>query len=88
VNNCAQKQKHLPRLEDIKDVQDDVRSQPNKYMAVQHMAEHYPHLSPNWIGKHLERLLSLDPEQLAQVIGYPDPTGETATNNVMKGAAA
>ena len=79
MQNCAQ-----IRLQDIRDVQDDVRAQPGRRAAVEHMAEHYPHLSPNWINKHLGRLLALDPWELARVIGYPDPTGETAVKNVMK----
>lgn len=87
MSNCARKRPHRPRLEDIKDVQDDVRSQPNKYMAVQHMAEHYPHLSPNWISKHLPSLLALDPSQLVTTIGYPDPTGEKAVRNTLQAAA-
>ena len=76
-----------PRIEDVRDLQDDARSQPDRRSAVMHLHEHYSHLSPNWINKHLDRLLSLDPEALVSVIGYPDPTGEEAVANVMAVAA-
>ena len=75
-----------PRIEDVRDVQEDARSQPNRRAAVLHLHEHYSHLSPNWINKHLDRLLDLDPEAMATVIGYPDPTGERAVRNVLTAA--
>ena len=88
MHTPAQNQGHRPRLEDVRDVQDDVRSQPNRRAAVEHMAEHYPHLESRWINRHLDRLLELDPEALVTIIGYPDPTGEKAVRNVMDAEAA
>lgn len=83
MHTHAHRQPHRPRLEDVRDVQDDVRAQPNRRAAVAHMAEHYPHLEPRWINRHLDRLLELDPEALTRLIGYPDPTGEKAVRNVL-----
>ena len=87
MHTYALTQPHRPRLEDVRDVQDDVRSQPTRRDAVDHMAEHYSHLTRSWINRHLDRLLDLDPEVLVTVIGYPDPTGERAVRNVMEAAA-
>lgn len=83
MHTHAHYQPHRPRLEDVRDVQDDVRAQPNRRAAVEHMAEHYPHLERRWINRHLDRLLDLDPEALVLLIGYSDPTGEKAVRNVL-----
>lgn len=88
MHTCARTPYDRPRIEDVRDVQEDVRAQPNRKAAVMHMSSHYSHLSPNWINKHLDRLLMLDPEALAQVIGYPDPTGEAAIRNIEREGVA
>ncbi|GAB3191995.1 hypothetical protein [Nesterenkonia suensis] len=69
------------RLEDIAEVQQDAREQGSKLDAVAHFAEHFPHLPSDWVARHLDMLLGMDPEQLVSVIGYPDPTGERAARN-------
>lgn len=65
-------------LEDIAEFQEDALRCPSKLDAVNHFAEHYDHLTPRFLSRHLETLMSLDPEQLVSLIGYPDPTGERA----------
>lgn len=74
-------------IEDITDIQTDALSMPSKLDAVQHLAEHFDHLTPRFISRHLARLVSLDPWELMATIGYSDPTGEQAVRNVMKEAA-
>lgn len=68
--------------QDVQDLLDDVRSKPGKRAAVNHLAEHYSHLSRSFIERHLEHLTTIDPIQLIQAIGYPDPTGEKAARRV------
>lgn len=70
-------------LQDVRDLQDDVRSMPGKRAAVDHLAEHYSHCTRSFLERNLDRLLAIDPEQLVLVIGYPDPTGERAVKRVL-----
>lgn len=70
-------------LQDVRDLQDDVRFMPGKRAAVDHLAEHYSHCTRSFLERNLDRLLAIDPEQLVLVIGYPDPTGERAVKRVL-----
>ena len=70
-------------LQDVRDLQDDVRAMPGKRAAVDHLAEHYSHCTRSFLERNLDRLLAIDPEQLVLVIGYPDPTGERAVKRVL-----
>ena len=70
-------------IEDVADIQSDALAQPSKLDAVSHLAEHFEHLSPHWIARHLRMLTTLDPIQLVEAL-HPDPTGEQAVRSVMK----
>lgn len=76
--NATPRPKITYTLEDVAEFQEDARRCPSKLDAVAHFAEHYDHLTPRFLSRHLETLMALDPEQLVSLIGYPDPTGETA----------
>lgn len=76
---------HIPQmsLQDVHDLQDDVRSMPGKKAAIDHLAEHYSHCTRSFLERNLDRLLAIEPEQLVLVIGYPDPTGEIAVRRAL-----
>lgn len=74
-------------LQDVADLQSDVKAQRTKRAAVDHLAEHYPHLNRAFIVRNLAYLVSIDPEELIRVLGYPDPVGEQATTNALRRAA-
>lgn len=70
-------------LDDVAEFQADARRFASKLDAVMHFAEHYDHLTPRFISRHLETLMALEPEQLVKAVGYPDPVGETAVRRAM-----
>lgn len=74
-------------LQDVADLQSDVKAQRTKRAAVDHLAEHYPHLNRAFLVRNLTRLVSIDPAQLVRFLGYPDPVGEEAVRNVLREAA-
>ena len=71
-------------LKDVDDLLTDVHDQPTRKDKVDHLAEHYPHLSRSWIDRRLHLLVSASAEQLVKVIGFPDPVGERATTAVLR----
>lgn len=74
-------------ITDVEELQMKTRAHPSKLDAVRYFADHYPHLSPRFVSRHLDRLMSMDAIQLIEALGYPDPTGEQATRNAMRAAA-
>lgn len=88
MDTCTQNQKtrrerQQEQLDQIAMVQEDLRTESPKVAEAIFLAN-YPDQTPSFFRRNYKYIVSLSPEQLAQVIGYPDPTGETATNNVMK----
>jgi len=81
--NPAPRPKTTYTLEDVAEFQEDARRCGSKLDAVTHFAEHYDHLTPRFLSRHLETLINLDPGQLVKAIGYPDPVGEAAVRQVM-----
>ena len=75
-------------IDKIERLQDTIRFLPGKLAQVDHMHRAYPGLSWSFISKNLGTLLGMDAAQLVESIGYPDPTGEQATRNVMRTKAA
>jgi len=73
-------------LEHVEDFLYDLQDQPNGLARESLLAENYPHLTGSFINRHMGALIRMTPEQLVAAIGYPDPTGEQATTNVMTGA--
>lgn len=55
--------------------------------AVDHLASLFPHKAREWFRRNLSALMALAPEELARFLDYADPTGDTATANVMRQAA-
>lgn len=43
----------------------------------------FPQKTDSFFKRNLPLILSMDPEELVPMLGYPDPTGETAVRNVM-----
>ena len=84
VRERPSKRDAVDHLADVQDLQAAVRKRPSKRDAVDHLAEHYPHCAREFLRRNLAHLLAIDPEQLIKVIGYPDPTGEHATNLAMR----
>lgn len=89
---CTQNQKtrrehHQDSIDRIAAIQDDLKSESPKVAEAIFLAN-YPGQTPSFFRRNYQYIVSLDPDQLALVIGYPDPTGEQAVNNVLKEVAA
>ncbi|AYR00925.1 hypothetical protein PP636_gp48 [Arthrobacter phage Hestia] len=56
--------------------------------AVAHLHSLFPHKAPAWFTRNLVYLMSLDPINLGEILGYSDPTANKAIRNVMKADAA
>jgi len=82
-NQLTRRERKQEQLDQIAEVQEDLHTESPKVAEAIFLAN-YPDQSPSFFRRNYKYIISLTPEQLAQVIGYPDPTGETATNNVMK----
>lgn len=65
VDDCAQMQSELRGL--------------SKRDAVAVVQSWMPHLSRSWIVRNFSYVVELDPDALAVVLTYADPTGERAT---------
>lgn len=68
-------------------LQDAIRDL-SKKDAVEHLHGLFPHLTPSWLGRNLVHLQGMDPDGLASVLAYSDPTGSRAVRNVMKERAS
>lgn len=60
----------------------------SKRDAVRVIGDHLPHLSRSWINRNFAYVVELDPDALAVVLTYSDPTGEHAVNRTMKRGGA
>lgn len=73
---------HTHALTQIAQMQEECRGEnPPTIQAV--ILSYYPSLSVNFVKRQMTRILALSPDDLARVIGYPDPTGEKAVRNVL-----
>lgn len=86
-NQKTRRERQREQLDQVAEVQEDLRTESPKVAEAIFLAN-YPNQSPSFFRRNYKYIVSLSPEQLAQVIGYPDPTGETATNNIMKAQVA
>jgi len=89
MDTCTQNQKtrrgrQQEQLDQIAQVQEDLRTESPKVAEAIFLAN-YPNQTPSFFRRNYKYIVSLSPEQLAQVIGYPDPTGDNAVDNVLKG---
>lgn len=55
--------------------------------AVDHLADLFPHRSRRWFLRNLHVIRTLSADDLTRFLSYADPTGDTATANVMRQAA-
>lgn len=47
------------------------------------LCAHFPHKTESFFKRNLQLVLTLTPEQVVKVVGYPDPTGERAVRHVL-----
>ncbi|HEY4598893.1 hypothetical protein [Corynebacterium sp.] len=71
----------------ISEIQDECRDVSRK-TAADILAANFPSKSRDFLNRNLAYILALSPDDLARLIGYPDPTGEKAVRNVMDAEAA
>lgn len=77
---------HTHAINQIAEIQDECRAEsPKTARAI--LRSYFPHKSDSFFKRNLQRILALSPDDLARVIGYPDPTGEKAVRNVLAVAA-
>ena len=60
----------------------------SKRDAVEHLAYLFPHRSERWFGRNLSTLMALDPADFSRLLGYADPTGDTAVAHILERTAA
>ena len=71
---------------DFASLQDAIRNL-SKRDAVDHLLSLFPHRTRSWMERYLPHLMALDPDTFWS-LAYPDPTGEGAVWNVMRGSAS
>jgi hypothetical protein len=86
-NQKTRREQHQDSLDQLAGLQEDLRSESPKVAEAIFLAN-YPDQTPSFFRRNYKYIVSLDPNQLALVIGYPDPTGEQAVNNILKEVAA
>ena len=68
-------------------LQDALRGM-TKRDAVEHLTHLFPHKARKWFNRHLGALMALTADDLAFVLDYADPTGDTAAANIDEERAA
>lgn len=73
---------HTHAFAQITDMQDECRAEsPATARAI--ILATFPKLSMNFVKRHLSQILSLSPEDLADIVGHPDPTAREAIRRVL-----
>lgn len=73
---------HTHALNQIAEIQTECRAE-SKRTALEILAANFPRKSKSWLARNMQFILTLSPDDLVRVIGYPDPTGEKAVRNVL-----
>jgi len=87
TQNQERRREKQAQLDEIAVLQQECSQVPPK-VARQILMANYPQRPESFFKRNLRLILTLDPDQLIQILGHKDPTGETAVNNVLEGATA
>lgn len=67
-------------VEEVAQIQTELQGFTTRKSAVNFLHTIFPHMSPNWLDKHMDTIKGLSADQFYRVFMHADPTGEHATN--------
>jgi hypothetical protein len=67
-------------VDEIALIQDELRGFSTLKSAVNFLHTLFPHVSPNWLSRHMDAIKRLSPDQFYRAFMHADSTGEHATN--------